>query len=64
MDWLWKLFTENCTGCGICLDVCPEEAILMTRKMAYPEPVQGNCIGCLECVQECPFAAIEVTERL
>ena len=62
MYWKWKLIKANCTGCGICFDVCPEEAIEMRRDMAYPEPVDEKCIGCRECVQECPFDAIEVNE--
>lgn len=62
MDWEWKLIIENCTGCGICFDVCPEGAISMDREMAYPKPVEGECIGCMTCVEECPFDAIEVNE--
>ena len=64
MDWKWKLAQANCTGCGICFDVCPEEAIHMPRDMAYPEPVDGKCVACMECVQECPFDAIEVKEAI
>ncbi len=56
----WKLLIENCTGCGICRDVCTENAIKMTREMAYPEPVAGRCVGCLECFKQCPFDAIRV----
>ncbi|MCK4646768.1 MAG: 4Fe-4S binding protein, partial [Candidatus Aminicenantes bacterium] len=37
MAWEWKLLIQNCTGCGICVDVCAEDAIKMTRDMAYPE---------------------------
>ncbi len=62
MMWEWKLMVENCTGCGICRDVCPEEAIDMPRETAYPASVEGECIGCNECVEECPFDAIEVNE--
>lgn len=64
MGWQWKLLKEDCTGCGICFDVCPEEAIHMPRMTAYPEPVEDRCIGCMECVQECPFEAIEVNELI
>ncbi len=60
MSWQWKLKIEDCTGCGICCDICPEEAIKMTSDMAYPEPVSGRCNGCLKCLKECPFEAIEV----
>ena len=62
MDWEWKLLRQDCTGCGICADVCPHDAIRMTRQMAYPAPVLYRCVGCMDCVQQCPFAAIEVRE--
>lgn len=62
MSWEWILIKRNCTGCGICADVCNEDAIYLTRDMAYPEPVEGKCIGCLACYDECPFDAVEVKE--
>ncbi len=60
MTWEWVLIRKNCTGCAICVDVCPEEAVELPREKAYPEPRAGKCTGCLICVKECPFAAIEV----
>ena len=62
MGWEWKLIKRECTGCGICADVCPHAAIEMTREVAYPEPVLLKCVGCMVCVEECPFHAIEVHE--
>ena len=60
MPWEWMLINENCTGCGICVDVCQDQALKMTREMAYPEPISGKCVGCLLCVEECPFDAIKI----
>lgn len=60
MNWGWILIQKECTGCGICADVCLEQAVQQTREMPYPEPVQGRCTGCMDCVKECPFAAIHV----
>ena len=62
MVWQWRLRAGECTGCGICADVCPEAAIRMTRDMAYPEPVPSKCVGCMMCPQQCPFDAIAVDE--
>ena len=62
MEWEWKLIQQDCTGCGICADVCPFEAIDMMREMAYPEPVISKCTGCMACVDQCPFDAIRVEE--
>ena len=64
MAWEWKLIVQNCPGCGICVDVCAEDAIKMTRDMAYPEPLPGKCNGCLTCLEECPFGALEVEESM
>ena len=63
IKWHWQLLVENCTGCGICRDVCNENAIKMSRKMAYPQPIIGKCEGCMDCVNECPFEAIKVTNN-
>jgi ferredoxin len=56
----WELIQRNCTGCGICADVCQYEAIRMTGDMAYPEPMLGKCTACMVCVEECPFDTIRV----
>jgi ferredoxin len=62
LDWQWRLILRDCTGCGICADVCPHGAIAMPREIAYPEPVEGRCVGCMDCVQQCPFDAVEVCQ--
>ena len=62
MQWRWILRQSDCTGCGICADVCPQGAIAMSPDMAYPREAPTACTGCLSCVEECPFDAIEVTE--
>lgn len=62
MAWQWEFIEQECTGCGICADLCPEKAIAMTREMGYPRPVPGKCAGCLLCVEQCPFGAVEVKE--
>lgn len=64
MEWEWNLVVRECTGCGICADVCAHGAIAMTREMAHPEPVPLACVGCMICVQQCPFDAVEVHELL
>ncbi len=62
MEWEWKLIRRECTGCGICADVCRYDAIKMTRQTAYPEPGPCQCVGCMACVEQCPFDAVEVRE--
>ena len=48
---------EKCTGCGICEDACPEEAITMD-DMARVNP--ELCNECGTCVDECPNEAISL----
>jgi ferredoxin len=46
-----------CTGCGICVDVCPHQALEMVdgmAKLVRPE----DCDGIGECVDACPVQAI------
>jgi formate hydrogenlyase subunit 6/NADH:ubiquinone oxidoreductase subunit I len=64
MPWQWKLNQQQCTGCGICADLCPHGAIHMSREVAYPEAVSLRCVGCQVCVEQCPVDAIEINERL
>lgn len=64
MNWNWSLLRYNCTGCGICSDVCPEDAISQNRGMSYPEPVLGKCTGCMICLRQCPFDAIKVVQTI
>jgi ferredoxin len=48
---------EECAGCGICYDVCPQGAISMyiTEKID-----SSKCTACLECVNRCPRGAIAI----
>lgn len=51
------LVDENiCTGCGICVDTCPTQAIEMVDGLAKVNP--DKCNGDGTCVEACPVAAI------
>lgn len=53
---------EYCTGCGLCVDVCPEQAISMSLN--YTVAIDsGMCTGCGSCVDECPNEAISLDRR-
>ncbi|MCD6085118.1 MAG: 4Fe-4S binding protein [Desulfurococcales archaeon] len=53
-----------CKGCGICVDVCPRQALVLSTNPGpsgyrYSEYV-GGCIGCRMCEWLCPDFAIVV----
>ncbi len=48
----------ECTGCGICIDECPMEAIELVDGVAQIN--NDNCSNCQACVAECPVDAIKV----
>ena len=48
-----------CTGCGICVDVCPHGSFEMRGKLAYLVNEQA-CMECGACQLNCPFNAIHV----
>ncbi|MFA5252590.1 MAG: ferredoxin family protein [Phycisphaerae bacterium] len=56
---------ERCKGCGLCVTVCPNGGIIISKqsnKSGY-FPAQKNdldCSGCAVCAIICPDAAIEV----
>jgi uncharacterized Fe-S center protein len=46
-----------CTGCGVCIENCPEDAIAMIEGKAVIDA--GICIGCGECLTVCRFDAVK-----
>lgn len=50
-----KILSENCTGCGSCISICPVGALKLEDGIAV---VQDNCTLCGACVSDCPFQAI------
>ncbi len=56
---------EICSGCEICLSVCPYGAIQMEEKMGEnggkrAKVIEALCRGCGACVAACPSNAIKV----
>ncbi|RKY79502.1 hypothetical protein DRP98_03475 [candidate division KSB1 bacterium] len=48
---------SKCSGCGACLDVCPQGAIYMVNHTAMIDSVR--CKSCGKCVEVCPQHAIQ-----
>lgn len=48
--------TQSRQACSICADICPHDAVTITRQVEI-DPV--DCTGCGLCVQGCPSQALE-----
>lgn len=53
--------TDECIGCGICVDTCPQGVLDIVDGVCDPVN-EDACIGCEACVEECPMDAIEIDE--
>jgi NAD-dependent dihydropyrimidine dehydrogenase PreA subunit len=47
---------NKCTGCGACVDVCPQGAISLQNDVAVIN--QALCSKCGNCAEVCPTGAI------
>ncbi len=52
--------SDQCIGCGRCVDVCWQEGIEMKGKAAVKT---DKCIGCGYCFQVCPTGALHVEKE-
>ena len=54
--------TKNCTGCGACYNICPNNAISMEENhegFLYPQIDSSKCTNCGLCKRICPTATIK-----
>jgi NADH-quinone oxidoreductase subunit F len=52
---------ELCTGCGLCVSKCPNDAITGEKKTPHVLNSE-KCIKCGECINNCSFLAIKVKQ--
>lgn len=62
-NYLSLINADACTGCGICVDRCPVDAVsLNSDSVAVRE--EEYCIGCGICARFCPEDAISLQEGM
>jgi NAD-dependent dihydropyrimidine dehydrogenase PreA subunit len=54
--------TERCDGCGVCVDYCPNGAILLQNGVAFIS--QDLCQACEACLDVCPQGALVYQEQM
>ena len=52
---------EKCTGCGMCLEVCPHNVFVLQHKKAVIIDKDG-CMECGACAGNCAFGALSVNK--
>ena len=59
-----EIISQDCTGCDLCLNHCPFEALLPLsdcpegRRKRPVVVINDNCVGCLSCLGSCPTGAL------
>ncbi len=53
---MYVIDNNYCSACGLCIDICPVEAINIFGEYKID---QNICIGCGLCKEDCPCNAIK-----
>jgi heterodisulfide reductase subunit A len=48
---------NKCVGCGVCVDVCPYQAITMDMEKMKAQVNEATCKGCGTCAASCRSGA-------
>jgi len=57
-----RVIEKNCVGCGLCVKVCPFDAILLDEEKIARIDIE-KCTLCGACLEACKFDAIEMREK-
>lgn len=69
-NFLPEIDTEQCVGCGKCVEICPVEAVSLVstndsqhKKQKKAKLDERICLGCGVCVRNCPQDCLHLVER-
>ncbi len=54
-----ELLPHKCTGCGMCLEVCPHNVFSLENRKAVILD-RDRCMECGACAMNCSFGALSV----
>jgi heterodisulfide reductase subunit A len=52
------VYPDKCKACGLCVKVCPYNAISLDKDLKRIEVIEAACGGCGTCAAECSFGAL------
>lgn len=55
-----RLDAERCSGCGMCLDVCPHSVLARGDGRKATVVDRDACMECGACARNCPTGALAV----
>lgn len=58
----FAIIDEQCKGCGLCIKVCPAEAVTGEKKKLHVIDAD-KCVRCGQCVAKCKLGAIARVDR-
>jgi heterodisulfide reductase subunit A len=51
-------YPDKCKACGLCVKICPYNAISLNKDLKRVEIIEAACGGCGTCAAECSFGAL------
>ena len=51
-------YPEKCKACGLCVKVCPYNALTLDKEKKLVAVIEAACGGCGTCAAECTFGAL------
>ena len=55
-----RLTEDLCSGCGICISMCPYEALTLNPTTHIAQVTEALCEGCGTCAASCPSGALSL----